>query len=364
MTDTEAHAEAGRGGLSRRQVLTAAGVVIGAGAIELAPPSPASAKAPDLSPPVLTLEPIADDPVTVLSGDSTTVAAYPRQLAVRIVNTGADLPAGTSIEISFDPRLYSPRRSALITAGTRRVRTTSAVRRDKATGMTVCAVTLGEPIPASPDTQHAPVLVAGTAHPAPYPQDLLRNTADPVIEVPAAGRSPRVEQRLRASRAPGAATPRTPWGVELTGGWGRHVAPSAAEFVYYYPQLLRVSGTGPGDAPTPLAFTVALDPYLVKELTTTSVLLNGKPPAGRIRLVRTVRTTSVYETQWATPVKVKAGDVLEIGLQARLLTPPTTLPAIKHPVVVIGGAGADPSQRQTGRHTMTRLDSTWGPISG
>lgn len=348
-------------GLSRRQVLTVAGLVVGIGAVQVAlPVAPAHAD-PDKTTTPVTLEPLSEDPVNVLSGDTTTIATCPRQLAVRILNTGAELPAGTTIELSFDRRLYSPTGSALLTVGKRRVKATSAVTRDAATGLLTCTVTLGEPIAALRAGQPEAVLVVANANVARYPADLVRDPAEATAEVGATARSPKVRRSLRAGGPKTKAEARAPWGIELSGAWGRH---TAGEFVYYYPVQLRLLAVGPGNTPVPAAFSVALDPALVKEVKTTTLLLNGKAQKGRIQLVSTTRTTSVYETSWRTPVKLNRGDVLEIGLEATLLSPPANLPAVKHPLVTVATMGPDPTQRQTGLHTLTRLDSVWGPASG
>ncbi|GAA3276960.1 hypothetical protein Dvina_32090 [Dactylosporangium vinaceum] len=355
MTD---HAERG---LSRRRVLTVAGLLAGVGTVQVVLPATAAHADPDHSLTPVTLEPLSEDPVTVLAGDRTTGATVPRQLAVRILNTGAELPAGTTIELSFDRRVYTPAGAALLTLGPRRVKAASTVARDAATGLLKVTVTLGEALPALREGQPAAVLVVAAANAARYPADLVRDPAEATVELGATAGSPRVRRSLRAGPPKTKAAARVPWGLELSGAWGRH---SAGEFVYHYPVLLRVLAVGPGRTPVPVAFSVALDPALVSEVKVTALRLNDKPLKDRTDLVSTVRSTSVYETLWRTPVRLDRGDVLEISLGVALLTPPANLPAVKQPLVTLAAMGTDPAQRQTGRHTLTRLDSVWGPVEG
>ncbi|MEV8518079.1 hypothetical protein [Dactylosporangium sp. NPDC051484] len=347
--------------VGRRQVLAAGGLILGVGSMQvLLPSAPAWAQAPA---PGVTLEPFTDDAVIVLSGDSTAVGACPRQLALRIVNPEVELPAQTKIEVVFDGRLYAPRRAALLSSGKRTVKTTTTFTSPDETGTVVCTVTLDEALQGLRAGEDPVVLSVATANTALYPHDLVRNAKDSKVTVAATRRSAKVERGLRAGDVPRAATPRLPWGVELSGGWGRHRPASGAQFAYYYPTQLRILAIGPGDGPDATTFNVSLDPYLVKEVTVTAMLLNGKRTPGKVNLAGTTRNTSLYQTEWRLPVKLKAGDVVEIALKTTLLSPPTNLITVKHPVVTVNGT-LDPAQRQTGRHTLTRLDSLWGPESG
>jgi hypothetical protein len=116
---------------------------------------------------------------------------------------------------------------------------------------------------------------------------------------------------------------------------------------------------GPGPAPLPASFTVTLDPRLVRDVTVTSVRLNGKEYRGDVRRVRTSRTATAYQTEWRTPVPLKDCDVLDVLFGASLLKPSGPLSTIKHPAVVLTTTGEDGLRRETGRGTLTRLDSVW-----
>jgi hypothetical protein len=342
---------------SRRQVLSFAGLVLGTGIVQVAGPTSRAAAAPTTAD--LTLEPIANDPVTVLYGDSPTVQECPRQLALKVVNGGVALPSGTRLMLTFDPRLYAPMERALVTLGNRSVPASTEITTDADSGTRTCTITLHESVPQLKPGQDALVAVVGTARPLLYPRDLVRRTVTTSAEMPATSRSPQRTTSLQPMRIAASGGTRIPWGIELGGIWGRHTWAAGEKFRYYYPVQLTMRSVGPGAVPSPPSFTVALDPRLVREISISWVRLNGKKYSGTVRRLHTSRTTAVYETRWRTPTQLKAGDVLDFGLQASLLKPPGALPTIKHPVVVLDSMDGDVSQRQTGLNTFARLDSVW-----
>jgi len=116
-------------------------------------------------------------------------------------------------------------------------------------------------------------------------------------------------------------------------------------------------GTGPGVAPRPAAFAIAVDPRLVTTVAVGGARLNG----GAVRSVRRAgraRTAAVYETRWTTGVRLGPDDVLDVDLVTGTRTPSGRLETVKHPVVVLTVAG-DAAQRHTGRETLTRSDAVW-----
>jgi hypothetical protein len=308
----------------------------------------------------LKLEPVANDPLPLLSAVSPVVGVYPRQLAVRVVNTGLVLPSGTQLKVTFDRRLYEPLTPVVLKLGTKAIAADSKTTIDDSTGLSTCTITLKEAMPAATADTAKLIAVIGTARPLLYPRDLVRRQLNSTAEVPKRTAGAATSRRELHARG-GAHANRThaPWGIEVGGGWGIHKWGGPAEFAYYYPVLVTLRSVGPGAAPVPAGFTVSLDPRLVREISVTSVRLNGKPYAGRIDRVGSNRTDTVYESQWRTPKPLKANDVLDVRLRARLLTPPDALPSIKHPTVTLRSMGTDVAQRITGRSTLTRADSVW-----
>ena len=134
MRSRNAGAEAGTRTVSRRQVLVFAGLMIGSGVVELAGPAAPALGAPPTTPASgLTLEPIANEPVTVLSPDSATAGVCPRQLAVKVLNNGVALPSGTQIKLTFDSRLHTALDQAILTVGTRVVSVSTEITEDEET---------------------------------------------------------------------------------------------------------------------------------------------------------------------------------------------------------------------------------------
>ncbi|MBT8226913.1 MAG: hypothetical protein HKP61_10755 [Dactylosporangium sp.] len=346
-------------GFSRRQVLTVAGLTLGVGIVELGGPAAPASAAPD-DPPVgtLTLEALPGEPVAVLSRDRAAPAACPRQLAVRVVNDGLALPAGTQVTVTFDQRLFAATDPAFVTLGGRRVAATSSTARNPATGATTCVVTLNEEVPARSAATGDLVALLGIAHPRLYPYDLVAQPAGAVAEMAATPRTPGAHRDLRPARPPAFGGPVTPWGVDLAGGWSRQTWGADDRYWYHYPVRVSIRGVGPARTPA-VALLVAVDPRVVREITVASARLNDKPyPTGKIRPAGTSRTGGVHQAQWRTGVRLDPGDVLDLGLRVATLTPAGALETIKHPLVATA-MGRDTAQRRTGLDAVTRLDSSW-----
>jgi hypothetical protein len=335
--------------LSRRNLLAVASLSAGSGLFKVSDPGLLVAPVADTA---LVLTPVADRPLPVRSPDSAALTTCPQQLAVQIVNAGATVPAGAQVEFAYDARLYAPADPVSVTAGTRRVDATSSTETDPKTGLTTCRIAVHEEIPA----RAALVVLAGTAHPLRYPYDLVRRPGDTAATLARHPRGPRTRRDLRRART-AAGPARTPWGIELTGGWARQTWGDEGRFVYYRPVSVRLRGTGPGIAPRPASFTVTVDPRLVAAVTAGAARLNGKP-AGPVRRTGAVRDAVVDETRWTTTARLGADDVLDIVLHTETRTPAGALETIKHPVVVLTVPGDD-AQRLTGQETLFRSDAVW-----
>ncbi|MFC6020236.1 hypothetical protein ACFP2T_29215 [Plantactinospora solaniradicis] len=338
--------------VSRRQVLTFAGLTLGVGVIEFAGQPAPVAGAPAGQEP--TLEPVGDQPVAVLSGDGAAPAACPRQLAVKVVRDAA-LPAGAQLTVTFDPRLFVPLSSAVVSLGGRIVAADSAIATDPATGAHTCTVTLADAVPATGDL----VAVLATGRPLHYPRDLVRQPSAPTASLRRAGKPDTARRSLQPRRPSAFGGPATPWGIELDGGWGRQTWGENDRFCYYHPLRVTMHSVGPGRAPVPASFAVSVDPQLVREISVASVRLNDKPYKGKTRLTDTTRTDSLYRSSWLVPIRLAPEDVLDVELRVSTLTPSGALTTIKHPVVGLTALGADVAQRLTGKDAFTRADSVW-----
>lgn len=336
-------------GLSRRQLLSVAGLALGTAWVEAGPLASAASAAPATG--EVILEPVPDQPVAVLFRGGAAPGAVPRQLAVRVLNEGADLPAGTQLKISFDPLLYAVLDRPVVNVAGRPIAVTGATAADPATGQTVCTLTLGEALPASGAEC---VAVVGTANQHRYPHDLLLGAAAPApaAQLRAARRS------LKAQRPSSFGAAATPWGVEVGAGWERTFWGPDDRYWYYYPTVASVAGTGPGRTPA-VEFTVVVDPRVVEEVTVVSARLNDAPYAvSKISRAGRTSTASAHQVRWRTRTRLAEGDRLDVRLNVTTRTPAGPLDGITHPLVTTG-LGAATAARQTGSLSVSRNDSSW-----
>ncbi|MET8814652.1 hypothetical protein ABZW47_21895 [Streptomyces sp. NPDC004549] len=338
--------------VTRRQVLVLGGITLGVAAVTVAGPGTAWAAA--AAPADVTLVPVGASPVVVLPRVGVQPAAFPRQLAVQVRHAGTDLPAGTQVAVAYDPRLYSPLPGAVATAGDRRVRATSAVTTDPKTALTTCTVTFTEALPAGSE----PVVVVGTAFPVLYPRDLVVGPVDASAAVGHRHGKPRGRRSLQPGRPHSFGGVATPWGLEVSGVWNRHAWANGKRW-YYYPARITLDSVGPGTAPMPASFSVALDPQVVSDVKIVSARLNNKAYDAGARLLSVTRTATLFETRWTTRARLKSGDRLDLGLEVRTRKPSGDLPTVKHPTVALIDMGNHVTQRQTGRTSMSRSDSAW-----
>lgn len=78
-----------------------------------------------------------------------------------------------------------------------------------------------------------------------------------------------------------------------------------------------------------------------------------------MRPLSDTRTASLCETRSTTRVKLKSGDRLDLGCEVKSRKPTGDLKTVEHPTVGLIDMGNHITQRQTGRTSMTRSDSTW-----
>lgn len=302
----------------------------------------------------MVLVPVGASPIAVLTGVGVQRAAFPRQLAVQVQHAGTDLPAGTQVAISYDPRLYSPLPAAVATTSTHRLHTTSTITTDPKTSLTTCTVTLAEALPAGSD----PVVVVGTAFPVLYPHDLVAGPTEATAAVGHKNVKPGGRRSLQPSRPHTFGGVATPWGPEVSGVWNRCEWADGKRW-YYYPEQITLSSVGPGTTPVAASFSVALDPQVVSDVRIVSARLNHKVHDAGVRLLSDTRTASLFETHWTTRVKLKSGDRLDLGLEVKTRKLTGDLPTVKHPTVEFINMGNHITQRQTGRTSMSRSDSAW-----
>jgi hypothetical protein len=338
--------------VTRRQILVFGGLTLGVGAVTLSGlGSPAWA---DSAPAGVTLVPVGASPVVVLPRVGVQPAAFPRQLAVQVQHAGVDLPAGTEVALTYDPRIYSAVPTAVATLDGRGLRTTSTITTDPDTKLTTTTVNLLDAVPAGSD----PVVVVGTAYPVLYPHDLVVTPSDATASVGRKNARPSTQRSLQPGRPSTFGGVATPWGIEVSGVWNRYEWAQGKRW-YYYPVQITLQSVGPGAAPAAASFSVALDPQVVGDVEITTARLNHKVHDAGVRLLSQTRTPSLFEARWSTQVKLGPADRLDLGLRVTTRKLTGSLPTIKHPSVGLLDMGNHVTQRQTGRNSMSRTDSAW-----
>jgi hypothetical protein len=335
--------------VSRRQILTLAGLTLGAGVVELGGLAGPAAAATGDEP---TLQPIADSPVSVLSAAGAAAAAVPRQLAVRVVRP-ADLPAGSRIAITFDPRVYSPLTSPIVTRDGRPVAATRTVDIDPKTGLRTSAITLTEAVPAGGDM----IAIVGTAHPLLFPHDLLRRPAAPTARVRRGPHATDAQRSLQPGRPAAFGGAAQAWGTEVDVLWENRSWGDQDAYHYAVPVRVSLRGVGPGQGPSATAFTVALDRRLAGPVTVASAELNFKPYGKGLQVSGTRRTASQFRAGFSAPVRLGPGDVLDVYLRVAAVVPTGPVTGLAHPVVALAPAGQAASQRHTGKESVSRSDA-------
>jgi hypothetical protein len=336
--------------ISRRQLLTVAGLTVGAAWVELGVLSAPAEAAPSGG--EVTIEPVADTPIPLLSAKGAAPQAIPRQLAVRVRGEGVALAAGTQVKVSFDRRLYSPLTAPLITLSGRRLAASASTAQDPRTGEIVCTLTLGEQAPAGTDL----IALLGTADTHRYPYDLAVAPATVSAGISSHGRS--AHRDLKHSRPSSFGGPAEPWGVEVGAGWEKLTWGPDGRYWYYYPVIATVTGSGPGRTPA-AEFAVSVDPQVVTGISVASARLNRRGYAtSKIKKVGTTVTGTLRQVHWRTDARLGADDQLDVILRVTTGSPAGPLETITHPVVSSGMASAT-AARRTGLTSVSRTDSSW-----
>ncbi|WP_030911860.1 hypothetical protein [Streptomyces sp. NRRL F-5126] len=342
--------------VSRRQVLVLGGLTLGVGVVNVAGLGGTAYADSTADSPAggVTLVPVGASPVVVLPGVGVQPAAFPRQLAVQVQHAGTGLPAGTQVAITYDPRLYAPLPTAMVTSGRHRLPATSKTTTDPRTTLATCTVTLTDALPAGSE----PVVVVGTANPALYPLDLVVAPAGATAAVGRENRKPTGRRSLKSHRPKAFGGVATPWGIEVSGVWERYEWADGKRW-YYYPARVTLHNVGPGTAPAAAAISVALDPRIVRDVRITGARLDHKAHDAGVRQLSSRRTASLFETHWTTRVRLKAGERLDLAVKVTTHRPARDLPTIKHPAVTLIDTGNHVTQRRTGLPSLSRTDSRW-----
>ena len=341
-------------GFSRRQLLTVTGLAVGTAWVEVGSSASPAAAAPAAG--QLTLEPVANDPVPLLSALGSAPEALPRHLAVRIRGDNVALVAGAQVKVAFDKRFFSPLATPLITLAGQRLPATATTEQDPTTGQRVITLTLGADVPATAVAGGELIALLGTANPHAYPHDLAIAPSAVAADLTTGAHSARRDlKRSRPSSFGGAAKP---WGVEVGAGWAKQTWGPDGQYWYWYPVIASVAGRGPGRTPA-ADLAVTVDPQVVESIGVASARLNQRPyAASKIRKAESTATGTLRRVRWRTDVRLAPGDQLDVILKVSTRSPSGALETITHPVVATG-MGLAPAARHTGLTSVSRTDSAW-----
>lgn len=258
------------------------------------------------------------------------------------------LPAGTTLTLGYDARVYRSRADAVLTRGTRTFKPVALQSgMDAATSQATLTLVLEEALPAGSYD-----LVAGSMNPVRYPGDLLALPVPLTFKAAdAAGTSLADATLSRPDRAGG-----LPWGVELGAAWQE--SRWDAEYLTWVPALVTLFSTGPGDLPPGARLRVLLDEAVFESLILTGVIgpdgasFPGKIDSGTVPgfLLATVTLGGA----------VPAGSRVTLGVDA-VTRPLSGALAVLQPPVIEAVTKSDGLQRFTGAESLTRHDSIFSP---
>jgi hypothetical protein len=344
-------------GPSRRQLLTLGGVVLGVGCVELAfTTKPAVAGPAANGAGQIILEALPSYPAQVLSPNGTVSSAVPHQLAVKIINDDTPLPQGSQVIVSFPDKIYAAMNPPMVFLSGRLVKTTAVTSFNTSTALTDCVITLEEMIPIPSDGSGDLLALLGTVNPHRFPIDLTQPGTSTAM-VRTAHHSSDAHCKMRIPRPSLFGPAATPWGVTVAAGWDRQLWGENAEYRYYYPVQVSLTGTGPGKSPA-AELIVTADPRIVTDMSVVSAMLNNREyPVTNISVTTRSSTDTIRKVHWRTPVKLGPDDRLNVKLKMVAKSPTGPLPTITHPVV--SAAMVNMAVRQTGQLSVSREDSIW-----
>lgn len=345
-------------GVSRRSVLAAGGVLIGGLLVQARWAPEAHAASADL-----VLEPLADDPVEVLTSNPSTVSTFPRQLGVRLHGPSGSLPPGTTFDLEYDGRVYAPLERPSVLRGGEAVPgvSVSVPEVDASTGVSRCSVVLDEAVEPGSSAQDALVIIVAAVLPRTYPYDLPRRPGAPTVSVPvprAGVRGPRPGRR-HLGRGGAAKTEALPWGVELAVSWDTVTWGEGSALSYPVPVMVSVRSTGPGPTPRDAQLGVRLDPRVVGGIRCIGTTLGDGLPGPRLRGPSTQGGTTL-DAVWRIGRVLAPDEVLVVTLEADPAGVQDELNGIAHPVVEVSGPPRGPArQRLSPSTSVTRRDAVW-----
>lgn len=292
----------------------------------------------------------ADVPLLTMPGAEDTLRV-PRHLALEVVS-GDAVPAGTEIEVRFDPRLFHALEQPFVL--TAEGAGALEVRRGPADSPGRITVALPRSLKGRTSSSGpAAVLVLASAN-APYPGDLVRAPAASAASLRSRGRTVSTGSAAPLAQPRVGGAPR-PWGVDLSGTWRPVAWGPDGRWHTSVPGSVCVRSTGPGPLATLPALEITLDRRVVRSVEISSVRLNGERVTDLGRL-RSHTLGNSLRVAWQGEHRLRANDLLECDLDVACVTPSGPLPGFFHPVVAWAGHPSAAGQRLTMREEWMRQD--------
>jgi len=261
----------------------------------------------------------------------------------------AILDVGTTVSISFDPRLYDVLPTAV--AGTRSTEVPVSmgdVTVDTFTGLNTVVATLHAAVPAGDSV----TVVLGQLKRRSFPYDVVRSPLSTRVRADGRGRAQAGTRSL--TRYDKKQPQETPWGAAAGVLWEPKTW--GTDFVYYCPRSASGTAVGPAAVPARYRVRVTVDAAVIKDISVASATDGaGQPLYGTSR--RSDRA-GVLVLEWTSRDELPAGATVLLGLKSADTAPTGPLTGVKHPVVeLLPPAEGAPSQRTTQVESVTRLDN-------
>jgi hypothetical protein len=287
---------------------------------------------------------------TVHGADGSTVL-MPTMLGASMVVQGGELPAGTSLSLTFDTRLYRMLPAELRRGGTMLGLAAPRLTTDEATSRATLTLVVTEPL-----TPGAYVLVGGELAPHRYPRDLVAQPVAMTVTARDAGGAVLIEEALSKPATHGD----LPWGVELGAGWLQ--AHWDDRYLALYPGLVTVLSTGPAPVPSGTSVRVALDRQVFAAVSVSGARGSaGQAFAGTAGPGRA--TAGFVVGTWTSKVAIPAGSRVSLSIDAEVRRLSGPLAVLQPPLVDLVTGSRSRTQRLTGQESLTRGDSIYSPAT-
>jgi hypothetical protein len=263
------------------------------------------------------------------------VVQYPRMLgAVLTVRTGT-LPAGTRIRLTWDPRVYSPQESPVLTKGPQPF---NCHQQGKPTSKKNTAIVIDQDLEAGEPY----VLALGAGRQLRYPHDVIDDPTPLKLTLNSSRFTGNREAKPKATSH----RTRNTWGAAISVGW--EIVTWGDGFHTWLPSGIVVRATGPAAIPKGTRVEVRVD----RRVFNSSIVgaKNTHQAPGRAHGEALV---AIY----AIPQRIPAKSLFVIPVEANISTPTGKIASFEAPTVDLIATTGSSWQRLTGAESAARVDN-------